>query len=190
MKKKTKKKKIKELDIEQILLRKRQLFLFDSINGKSAKALIRDLVALDSLNNKPIILWINSGGGSVSDGFSIIDAMEGISSLVVTLIVGEACSMAGVVSIAGDQRWMTEHAIWMSHEMAGGIWGDYTSKVLDRADFLKKEQRKLLEFIKNHTKLTKKELRKAKKGELWLYPEECKEKGIIDKVVKQKKENK
>ena len=185
-----KKKKVKALDIEQILLRKRQLFLFDSITGKSAKALIRGLVALDSLNNKPIILWINSGGGNVADGFSIIDAMKGISSPVITLIVGEACSMAGVISIAGDKRWMTEHAIWMSHEMAGGIWGDYTSKVLDRAGFLKKEQKKLLEFIKNHTKLTKRELQKAKKGELWLYPEECKLKGIIDIVVKQKKRTK
>ena len=185
--KKKKKKLVKDLDTAQILLRKRQLFLFDIINGKSAKTLIRDLIALDSLNNKPIILCINSGGGNVSDGFSIIDTMKGISSPVITLIVGEACSMAGIISIAGDQRWMCENAIWMSHEMAGGIWGDYTSKVLDRADFLKKEQNKLLEFIKIHTKLNQRELQKAKKGELWLYPEECKVKGIIDKVLKDKK---
>jgi len=189
-KEKSKKRKTNSLDIEQILLRKRQLFLFEDINGKSAKTLIGDLIALDSLNNEPIILWINSRGGTVSDGFSIIDTMEGIGSPVITVIVGEACSMAGVISIAGDRRLMCEHAIWMSHEMSGGIEGDYTSKVLDRVGFLKKEQEKLTDFIKKHTKLTKEELMKANKGELWLYPEECKEKGIIDGIVKQIKGNK
>lgn len=185
MKKDKKKKKKKlDIDIEQILLSKRQLFLFSAINEKSAKALIKNLIALDNLNNKPIVLWINSGGGCVSDGFSIIDVMKCIGSPVITLIVGQACSMAGVISIAGDKRWMAEHATWMAHEMAGGVWGDYTSKVLDRAGFLRKEQKKLMEFIKIHTKLTKRELRKAKKGELWLYPEDCIKKGIIDTVVK------
>lgn len=181
---KTKKRNRKKLDIDQILLKKRQLFLFDKIDEMSSRHLIKNLIALDCLNHKSITLFINSGGGSVSDGFSIIDTMRRIKSPVITVIVGQACSMAGIISIAGSERCMSKNAIWMAHEMAGGVWGDYTSKVLDRAGFLRKEQKKLVDFIKKHTKLTKRELQKTQKGELWLYPEEALNKGIIDKIIK------
>lgn len=181
---KTKRKSRKKLDINQILLKKRQLFLFDKIDELSSKYLIQKLIALDSLNNKPITLFVNSPGGSVSDGFSIIDTMKRIKSQVITVIIGRACSMGAIVAIAGSERQMNEHSTLLFHEMAGGIWGDYTSKVLDRAGFLKKQQKKLTDFIEKHTKFTKRELQKAEKGELWLYPEEALKKGVIDKIIK------
>lgn len=179
-----KKQNIRKIDIDQILLKGRQLFLFEPVSQSSAKRIIERLIALDKINKKPIVLWINSGGGTLSDGYAIIDTIKQLRAEVITIIVGEVCSMAGIISIVGDRRFMTEHAVWMSHDMAGGIRGDYTTKVLDRAKFLKKEQERLFNFLRKHTKLSDKELARAKTGELWFYAEDCKKKGIVDEVIK------
>lgn len=180
------KRNIKKVDIDQILLKGRQLFLFETIRKESAKRIVERLIALDKISGKPIAIWINSGGGSISDGFAIIDTMKQIRASVITIIVGEACSMAGIVSVAGNRKLMNEHAIWMSHDMSGGIGGDYTTKVLDRAKFLGQYQKRLFDFLKEHTKLSEKELTRAKTGELWFYAEDCKKKGIVDGIIGEK----
>jgi len=166
------------------LLYNRLLFLFGEIDERLSYHIVRRLAALDLINNKPIALYINSPGGNVDGGFAIIDAIKGIKSLVYTIISGEACSMAGIISVAGDKRLMTQNSVWMGHDMQGGIHGDYTTKVLDRADFLKQEQTRLTTFLRNHTKLSEAELTKARHGELWLYHKDCLAKGIIDEVIK------
>lgn len=176
--------KPKKIDVDQILLEERQLFLFEAIKPETTCELIKKMVALDKKRTAPIALYINSPGGSVDCGFAIIDSIMGIDSPVFTIIVGEACSMAGLISIAGRKRFMTKHSIWMAHDMSGGIHGDYTTKVKDRAKFLEREQEKLQRFLSEHTKLTAKEITKAQHGELWLNPEECKKKGIVDEVIK------
>ena len=177
-------KKPKKIDVDQILLAERQLFLFDVIKQESTRNLIKNMIALDKQATAPIALYINSPGGNVDCGFAIIDSINGIESPVFTIIVGEACSMAGLISIAGRKRFMTKHSVWMAHDMAGGIHGDYTTKIKDRAKFLEREQEKLQRFLAQNTKLTAKEITKAQHGELWLAPDECLKKGIIDEVIK------
>ena len=186
--KKGKKFKIKKIDIDQILLQKRQLFLFGIIDEKMANNIVKRMIALDRISHNPIVLYINSPGGKVSAGFSIIDIMLGIKSPVITFITGSACSMAGIISIAGTQRLISKHSIWMAHDMQAGII-DYATKIEDRAEFYKKEQKKLFDFIIEHTKLSEKEIRRAIIGELWLTPKECKEKGIADFIVGEDKIN-
>ncbi len=186
-KKKTKKRKSsndKKIIIDQILLKSRQVFLFDVINNETARRLVQELIALDKTKVSPIALYINSPGGSCSDGFAIIDAMKGVRSAVITFVTGEACSMAGLVSVAGDKRVMSQTAIWMSHDMAGGVWGDYTTKVIDRTEHLKRYQAQIFDFLRKHTKLSEEELAGARHGELWLTAEEAKKKGVVDSVVK------
>ena len=71
----------------------------------------------------------------------------------------------------------------MAHDMHGGISGDYAAKAIDRVDFVKWAQSKVFEILRKHTKLTEKELTKARHGELWLDAKDCKVKGIIDVIV-------
>ena len=175
----------KKIDVDQILLENRQLFLFEPINSEVARDLIKKMVALDRKKVAPIAIYINSPGGCVDSGFAIIDSINGIDSPVITIIVGMACSMAGILSIAGKRRYMTEHSVFLAHDMAGGVRGnDYTTKTIDRVDFMKKEQEKCEVFLAKHTKLTPKEIVKARHGELWLTPNECLKKGVIDEVIK------
>ncbi len=185
-KRKTKKPLTKQkVDVDQILLQHYNIFLYDVINHEVAQKVVKQLIALDKLapKDEPLVMWINSPGGSVSDGLSIIDTMNSLKSPVVTIITGMAASMAGVIATCGYKRIMTANSIWMSHDISGGIGGDYATKVLDRVDFIKWSQNRIFSILRNHTKLTEKELTKARHGELWLDAMECKNKGIVDVVI-------
>jgi ATP-dependent Clp protease protease subunit len=180
---KNKKKAIRrKIDIDQILLQHRQVYLFDVIDSKLANKINKELFALDRINHKPIILRINSGGGSLPSGFSIIDTMKAIHSPVITCVTGYACSMAGIISVAGEKRVMFKHAIWMGHDMQAYI-ENYVTKMIDYTDFLKKLQKRMFEFLGKHTKLSQAELTKARNGELWFFANEAKKKGICDIIV-------
>lgn len=180
--KKIKKKSIPEIKIDQINLRGRELFLFDYINTKSTTDLVTKMIALDKINNKPIILWINSGGGSIVDGFSIIDTMRAIRSPVVTAINGMAASMAGIISVTGDKRFMTKNSYFMAHDGKSYVT-DYFEKIYDQVDLLKKLQSQIATILRTYTKLSERDLTKARHGELWLDSNQSLEKKIIDKII-------
>lgn len=177
-----KKKIISKIDIDQILLNKRQLFLFGIIDETLAKDIIRKLIVLDKINTKPIILWINSRGGNISDGFAIIDAMKGVRPYIVTIINGCAHSMAGLISITGNQRIITENSTWMSHDVATANY-DYATKFIARAENLKTLQKRVFAHLAKYTKLSQSDLNKARNEELWLYTKDCKKKGIVDLII-------
>jgi ATP-dependent Clp protease protease subunit len=174
----------KKIDLTQILLQNRQVFLYGQIDDEQALNIVRELIALDKLNQNPIALYINSPGGYNCAGWAIIDTIKGLRTPVITMVMGKACSMAGLVFLAGAVKIMTEHSVWMAHDMAGGISPDYTTKVLDRAKWLETEQAKVFAYLRIHTKLSEAEIEKAKRGELWLSAKECQVKGITDKLVK------
>lgn len=167
-----------------LALNTRQIFLYETITNKTAERVVQQLLTLDNMNKTPIIMYINSPGGSVDDGFSIIDTMKSISTPVITFINGGAYSMAGLISISGEKRIMTLNSIWMGHEMRGGFTGgDYISKSRDRMKFVDLLWNNITEHLKKYTKLSIKDLSKLQTGELWLTPQECKNKGIVDHIT-------
>lgn len=172
-----------KIDINSEVLRNREIFIHELINEKTSDRVVKELHILNKKNKKPITIWINSPGGSVPAGFSIMYAMRQIKSQVVTIISGHACSMAGIISIVGDKRRITKNSVWMAHDMRGGIGGDYSLKVEDRAEYIKKYWKLLENTLKEYTDLSPKELRKARTGELWLFAEDAVEKGIAEKVI-------
>jgi len=183
LKKKERKSRAK-IDPNQLLLQARRILIFGTINEPMASNVIKQLLILDRLSHEPITIMINSGGGSVTDGFAIIDTMNAIVSPVITMIVGAACSMAGLISISGKARIMTENSVWMAHDVATGNV-DYVSKYLARADHSKEMQKRCFAHLAKYTKLSQVDLNKARNEELWIYSEDCKEKGIVEGVLKQ-----
>lgn len=173
----------KEIKIEDRLLQSRKLFLCSEVKAENIEKLVKQLFILDEINHKPIYLYINSPGGSVSDGFSLINTIKLLKSPVITIINGEACSMGGLISIIGKTRYITKNSFWMGHDMRGGIWGDYSGKVEHRADFIKKCWKMIENHLREYTNLSNKDLEQLRNGELWLTPEECLEKGIVDKIL-------
>lgn len=175
-----------EFDVDLTLLKNRQLFLHQEINDDSARQINKHLFALDTLNHDPIMLYIDSPGGSCSAGLSIINAMKTVDSPIVTIINSEVCSMGGQISVAGDKRVCYENSVWMAHD-ASTYMEDYFGKIEDRAPFLKKYKKLLDDNLRKHTKLTEAEIRRAKNGELWLFADAMLEKGIVDEIILDRK---
>src|SRR5208283_5373039 len=110
------------------LLEARRLFISDAVDSHTASDLIRKLWFLELANpGKPILLIINSPGGSVDSGFAIWDQLKMISAPVTTLVTGLAASMGSVLSLcaAPKRRFATPNARIMMHQprLGGTIQG-------------------------------------------------------------------
>lgn len=174
-----------EIDIDQLLLHSRDLFLYGGIDMIKAEKICKELLGLSQLNDKPIGIWINSYGGCVEAGFSIINTIFGLSCPVYTFINGNASSMAALISIAGEKRVMMNYSSWMIHDGSAN-WGDeYTKKIEERlVQYYIPQWKRMKQYIKSRTFLTDQELEKSRIGELRIWPDKAKEKGIVDEVIK------
>jgi ATP-dependent Clp endopeptidase proteolytic subunit ClpP len=175
----------------KILNKNRYILLYDEIQNVSADIVCSKLRAMDILSHKPITIEINSPGGSVSDGMSIINTIEHVKSPIVTIISGQSCSMAALISIVGDYRLVYANSYWMQHS-SSDIVGDYINYIKDRVKFLAEFEHRTEKILKNKTKLTASDMNHIRSGELWLNSEQCLAKGVVDKIIefKPKKFNK
>jgi len=167
----------------KILNHHRYILLYDEINSESAEMVVSKLKAMDLMNHKKsITLEINSPGGSVADGMSIINAIEHIKAPVTTIISGQVCSMAALISIVGDKRLIYENSYWMQHSTSDVV-GDYIQYIKDRTKFLCEFEARTEKILQTKTKLTKNDILKIRTGELWYNAEQCLAKGIVDKII-------
>jgi ATP-dependent Clp protease, protease subunit len=169
-------------DVKQVLQMNRQLFLYGEINDNTANIIKQQLIAFDIASNQPISLWISSPGGSCSAGLSIIEVMQKISSPVITIISGEVCSMAALISVCGKIKWAFPTGTWMQHPMSSGQ-ADYLKFIKDRTAYLVHFNDILTQILKEHTKLSPSDYKKIETGELWLTGNQLVEKGIVDKLL-------
>ena len=127
-------------NISEKMLKSRIIMLNGEVNEDSANEIIMKLLYLDSLNHEDIYLYINSGGGVVSQGLAIIDCINYIESKVITVCVGVAYSMAAVILSCGEKgkRFALPNSEIMVHQIAGGMVGKF-----DDVDLSTKRMNKL-----------------------------------------------
>lgn len=167
----------------KILNKNRYILLYDEIHNLSGDMVCSKLRSMDYLDNKkPITLEINSPGGMVSYGLSIIDTISSIKAPVTTIISGQACSMAAMISIVGAKRYITKNSVWMQHS-SSDMLGGYVQHIKDATAFLIKMEARMNHIIKQKTKLSNRQMTQIKNGELWLFAEECLQFGIVDKII-------
>lgn len=168
---------------EMVLGEARYILLYGEICDESAREINTKLIAMAIKSpKKPIVIEINSGGGSVPSGIAIMNTIQTIPCPVVTIINGEADSMAGFISVVADKRLITPVSYWMGHPISDGVCGN-PQTIKDRGLYLMKLENDLRDVFKNKTKLTEEEFQKMLRGELWLNPKECLEKGIVDECI-------
>lgn len=178
-----------EIDVPQLLLHSRNILLHGAIDCNVSRRICEDLLALDQVETKPIGLWINSAGGSLQDGWAIIDTIEGLSSPVYTFLTGRACSTGALIALAGERRAITRHSCWMIHDLTYGYSDqEYVQKIKDNlSNFLVKAEKMIEDYVCEKTELTRREVRKARNGELWLWADECLEKGVVHAIATERK---
>jgi ATP-dependent Clp protease protease subunit len=179
-----KKEKYSEEFYYKILNKNRIILLYDEINNCSADIICSKIKSMNLLDNKKeIIIELNSPGGDISFGFSIINAIEQSKAPIHTIISGQCCSMAAMISIVGNKRSMYYNSYWMNHPLSEGQ-ADYLQFIKDRTKFLIHLDSMTENLLKRYTKLNNHDLRKISTGELWLSAEECLKKGIVDKIIR------
>lgn len=134
---------------------------------------------------KEIIMHINSPGGEVSGSLALYDMMRAISCPVKTICEGMAASMAAVLFLSGDSRYMMEHARVLIHDPRINEGAGGSALQVERiSSELLKARGEIAKIIAAHTKKTLEEVYEASKNETWLSAPECMDWGIADGIIK------
>ena len=168
---------------------RRKFHLNDTVSQDTVADICRHIMQINHEDEgilvdkrRPIILYISSNGGSVPDGYQLIDAIENSITPVYTVVVGYAYSMALLISLAGQKRFAMPNATLLMHDGSNFIW-DSGSKAQDQADFNKRLNLRIRDYILSHSKLTPEEYDAKLRVEWFMFAEEAKEKGFVDKIV-------
>jgi ATP-dependent Clp protease protease subunit len=175
-------------DLPSRLMKDRIIFLNGEVDESTSYVLVQQLLFLESQSKTdPINLYINSPGGSVTDGMAIYDTMQFISAPVHTLCVGQACSMGAVLLAAGAKghRYALPNARIMIHQPSGGARGQSTD-IQIQAEEIKKIRKTLEEVLAKHSGEKVEKVNKDCERDNFLSVEEAMKYGklgLIDKIL-------
>ena len=172
-------------DIYSRLLKERIIFLGEEVNEHTANIVVAQLLHLAYEDpNKDIALYINSPGGSVSDGLAIYDTMQFIKPDVATYGMGLQASMGAVLLSAGakGKRFMLPNARVMIHQPSSGTQGKVTDQEISLRESIR--IKKLLnEILAKHTGQKLSKIEKDVDRDYWMDAREAVGYGLVDKVI-------
>lgn len=177
-------------DIYSRLLKERIIFIGSAVDDIVANLIIAQLLFLEAEDSKKDIhLYINSPGGIISSGLAIYDTMQYIKPDVTTTCMGMAASLAAVLLCAGakQKRFCLPHARILLHQPMGGISGQ-TADIEIHAKEMVAVREKLNKILSTHTAQPLDKIMRDTDRNFWMSPQEAQEYGLIDEVIKTKKE--
>jgi ATP-dependent Clp protease protease subunit len=172
-------------DIYSRLLKDRIIFLNDEINDHSANLVIAQLLFLANEDSKkPIHLYINCPGGSVTATMAMYDTMQFIKPPVYTYCVGFAASGGALILLAGEKghRYSLPHARIMIHQPLGGAQGQVSDIEIQAKEHIR-TKKIINEIVSKHTGQKFEKVEKDTDRDYWLDPQEAKKYGIVDAVI-------
>ncbi len=177
-------------DIYSRLLKERIVFLTGPIDDHLASLITAQLLFLEAENpKKEISFYINTPGGNVTSGLAIYDTLQYVRPPVTTLCIGQAASMGSLLLAAGEpgKRFALPNARIMVHQPSGGTQGQATDIEIHAREILNLRER-LNQIYAKHTGQKLKAVEAALERDKFMSPEEAKEFGIIDEIVKKRPE--
>jgi ATP-dependent Clp protease protease subunit len=174
------------VDIYTRLGVERILFLGQEVSDAVANSLVAQMLYLDADDNsKPIYLYINSPGGSVTAGLAIYDTMQYVKSDVVTICVGLAASMGAFLLAAGTKgkRLALPHSRIMIHQPLGGTSQRQASDIEIEAREILRIKEMLNQSLAEMTSQSLEKITKDTDRDYFLSAAEAVEYGLIDRVI-------
>ena len=172
-------------DIYSRLLKERIVFLGDEVNSQTAGLVVAQMLFLEAEDpEKDIHLYIDSPGGSVTDGMAIYDTMQYIKCDVSTICIGMAASMGAFLLAGGTKgkRLALPNAEVMIHQPSGGAQGQAT-EIQIVAEQILKTKKKLNTILSENTGKPYEIIAQDTERDNWMTAEEAMGYGLIDKVV-------
>ena len=178
-------------DIYSRLLRDRIIFIGTPIDDYVANSIVAQLLFLQMEDpKKDVHVYINSPGGSVSDGMAIYDTLNFMQCDIVTYCIGTAASMAAVLLAAGTKgkRYALPNSRVMIHQPSGGIQGQ-ASDILITAKEILRWRKVLNEVLSAQSGQPIDKIEKDTDRDYYMTAYEAKEYGLIDEVVEKKSDS-
>lgn len=181
-------------DIFSRLLNDRIILLHDEVNSATASVVVAQLLYLEGQDpDKDIFLYINSPGGSVTDGMAIYDTMQYIKCDVSTICTGMAASMGAFLLSSGakGKRIALPNSEIMIHQpliSGGGISGQVTD-IQIRSKYLQRTKDRLNRILADNTGKDYETICNDTERDNFMTAEEALEYGLIDKVYKSRSDN-
>lgn len=172
-------------DIFSRLLNDRIIMLSDQVDSNSASVIIAQLLYLEGQDpDKDIHFYINSPGGSVTDGMAIYDTMNYIKCDVSTICVGLAASMGAFLLAAGakGKRYALPHSEIMIHQPLGQAQGQ-ASDILIRSNHIIRTRSTLNKILAEKTGKPIEEIEKDTDRDNFMTADEALEYGLIDQII-------
>ncbi|MFR5683999.1 MAG: ATP-dependent Clp protease proteolytic subunit [Clostridia bacterium] len=174
-------------DIFSRLLKDRIIFLGEQVDATSASLVVAQLLFLESEDpDKEIALYINSPGGSITDGMGIVDTMNYIKCPVSTICVGMAASMGAVLLASGEKgkRFATPNAEILIHQplISGGLSGQ-TTEIKIHADHMVKTREKLNKLLSERTGQPLEVINRDTERDNYMTAQEALQYGLIDGIM-------
>ena len=175
-------------DIFSRLLNDRIIMLADEVNNVTANLVIAQLLYLEGQDpEKDINLYINSPGGSVTDGLAIYDTMQYIKCDVSTICVGLAASMGSFLLAAGTKgkRLALPNSEIMIHQPSGGAKGQ-ASDIIISAEHIKRTRERLNKILSERTGQPIEVIAKDTDRDNFMSAKQALDYGLIDKVIEKR----
>ena len=174
-------------DIYSRLLKDRIIIINGEINNEVANSTIAQLLYLDSKNNDDISIYINSPGGSVTDGMAIYDTMNFVKSDVSTIGIGMCASMGAFIlkKKKKGKRYCLPNTEVMIHQPLGGAQGQAT-EIKIAAEHILKTKDKLNKILSINTNKDLKTIEQDTDRDNFMSSKQALEYGIIDEIIKKK----
>lgn len=179
---------VTQMDIFSRLLYDRILYFTGEANRETCDTMNAELLYLDSLDGRDISLYINSPGGSVVDGLSVIDTMNFINSDVSTICMGMAASMGSVLLSNGakGKRLVLPHSRIMIHQVSSAMKGTVSDMEIEFAE-TQRCKRDIYNILAKNTGHTFDEIEKLCDRNNWFIGSEAvDELHIADKLIESK----
>jgi ATP-dependent Clp protease protease subunit len=180
--------RVTQMDIFSRLMRDRLLWVAGPVDDNMSTIVQAQLMFLDSTDKVDITMHIDSPGGSVKSGLSMVDVMEYISCDIRTVNTGMAASMGSVLLGAGTKgkRSSLRFSKTMLHQTSGGAGGNIQDARINMIEW-EKTNKILFELLGSYCNKSAEQVMLDATRDLWLSAEEALEYQIIDEIVKTKK---
>lgn len=179
--------RVTQMDIFSRLMMDRILWLAGPVNDRMSTVVQAQLMFLDNLEVGDITLHVDSPGGSVKSGLSIVDVMNYISSDIITINTGMAASMGSILLGAGTKgkRYSLPNSRVMLHQVSTGAQGTMADVKISIAEG-EKYNTKLFGMLGDYTGKDPEQIMVDANRDLWLSAEEAKAYGLVDGIITKK----
>jgi len=180
--------RVTQMDIFSRLMMDRILWVAGPVNDQMATVVHKQLMFLDSVENRDITMHIDSPGGSVKSGLSMVDVMEYIKSDIVTVNTGMAASMGSILLGAGTKgkRYSLRFSKVMLHQSSGGFGGNIQDAKIDFQEW-EKVNKILFDLLGSYCSKDPEVVMQDATRDFWMDAEEAVKYGIIDEIIRNKK---